>query len=148
MTVQEKLGWIDTYADYLYWRFGDPDGAGSTQAIVRIREFIEECQGHGIPMSIVLFPHVDADLSAGRYRFNYLHDRVLDACRREVATCVDLGRPSPPTPPTGHCGRAAWTPTPARSPTGWPPTGSWKCGEGSGPGTTAERVSRGDRLRS
>jgi GDSL-like Lipase/Acylhydrolase family len=90
VTVQEKLGWVDTYADYLYWRFGDPDGPGSTHAITGIREFIEECQDHGIPMSIVLFPHVDADLSAGRYRFSYLHDRVLDACRREGATCVDL----------------------------------------------------------
>jgi len=90
VTAQEKLGLVDTYADYMYWRFGDPDGPGSTYAIVRIREFIEECHAHGIPTSMVLFPHVDPDLSAGRYRFSYLHDRVLEACRQEGITCVDL----------------------------------------------------------
>jgi lysophospholipase L1-like esterase len=89
-TVQERLGLVDTYADYMYGRFGDPDGRGSTYAIVRTREFIEECRANGIPMSIVLFPHVDPNLSAGRYRFGYLHDRVLDACRQEMVTCVDL----------------------------------------------------------
>ncbi len=88
--AQEKLGLVETYPDYMYRRFGDPDGPHSTYAIERIQEFIDECRRHGIGVSLVLFPHVDPDLSAGRYRYDYLHDRVLEACRRERITCVDL----------------------------------------------------------
>src|SRR5262249_19843775 len=90
VSVQESLGLVDSYADYMYRRFGDPDGVDSTRAVANVREFIEECRSHDIPMSIVLFPDVDADLSRGRYRFGYLHDRVLEVCRQEATTCVDL----------------------------------------------------------
>jgi lysophospholipase L1-like esterase len=88
--AQEKLRLVETYPDYMYRRFGDPDGPHSTAAIERTREFIGECRSHGVGVSLVLFPHVDPDLSAGRYRYDYLHDRVLAACRQEGITCADL----------------------------------------------------------
>jgi lysophospholipase L1-like esterase len=88
--AQETLGLVETYPDYMYRRFGDPDAPDSARAIDRIREFIGECRNRGIGVSLVLFPHVDRGLSAGRYRYDYLHDRVLEACRREGVTCVDL----------------------------------------------------------
>ena len=90
VSVQEKLGLVETYADYMYRRFGDPDGPDSTSAIELTRAFIEECGKRGVGVGLVLFPHVDADLSAGRYRYDYLHERVLDACRQEGVTCADL----------------------------------------------------------
>jgi hypothetical protein len=88
--VQERLGLIETYVAYMYGRFGDPEGPHSLHAVGLLRAFIAECRRHRTPVAIVLFPHVDPELSAGKYRYGYLHDRVLEVCRREGTPCVDL----------------------------------------------------------
>jgi hypothetical protein len=74
----------------MYQRFGDPESPDSTYEIDRIREFIGECKQKRTPVTIVLFPEVGPDLVNGWYAYNYLHSRVLAACREEQITCVDL----------------------------------------------------------
>jgi hypothetical protein len=90
LVLQESLALTETYPDYLYRRFHDPDGPDSRSALDTLREFLGECARHHIPVSIVLFPHVDDTLSQGAYRYAYLHDRVLAVCRRQQIACVDL----------------------------------------------------------
>jgi hypothetical protein len=88
--LQGRLGLVKTYAEYMYERFGDPEGTDSLAAVAAIKEFIAECRSHATPVSIVLFPHVDETLAQGQSRYSYLHERVLQACRDEKVTCVDL----------------------------------------------------------
>jgi hypothetical protein len=90
LVLQESLGLTETYPSYMYRRFHDPDGPDSRAALDTLREFLDECARHHIPVSIVLFPHVDDTLSHGVYRYAYLHDRVLAVCRRQQIACVDL----------------------------------------------------------
>jgi hypothetical protein len=87
---QERLGLVKTYPEYMYERFGDPEGRDSLAAVATIKEFIEECRSHATPVSIVLIPHVDETLAQGQSRYDFLHERVLQACRDEKVTCVDL----------------------------------------------------------
>lgn len=89
-TIQGRLGLIKTYPEYMYERFGDPEGQGSLAAVATIRAFVEECRRHDTPVSIVLFPHIDETLAQGNSRYAFLHERVLQACRDEKITCVDL----------------------------------------------------------
>jgi hypothetical protein len=89
-TIQTRLGLIKTYEEYMYERFGDAEGQGSLAAVATIRDFIQECKRHEVPVSIVLFPHIDETLAQGKSRYDYLHERVLQACRDEKITCVDL----------------------------------------------------------
>lgn len=88
--LQEALGLVETFPAYMYRRFGDPEGPDSVYEIERVKEFIGECRSHGIPVGIVLFPSVGPRLVQGAYDYDYLHDRVLAACRDEGVTCVDL----------------------------------------------------------
>ena len=88
--AQRRLGLIKTYPEYMYERFGDPEGQGSLAAFATIRALIEECRWHDTLVSIVLFPHIDETLMQGNSRYAYLHERVLQACRDEKVTCVDL----------------------------------------------------------
>jgi len=88
--LQEMLGLVESFPAYMYRRFGDPEGPDSVYEIERVKEFIGECRQHGIPVGIVLFPNVGPGLVRGAYDYDYLHDRVLAACRDEGVTCVDL----------------------------------------------------------
>lgn len=81
---------IESHAAYHLRRFGDPDGPDSIYAIERIHAFIGECKQRNTPVGIVLFPLVDRKLSEGTYAYDFLHDRVLEACQEEQITCVDL----------------------------------------------------------
>ena len=88
--LQEQLGLVKTYPEYMYKRLGDPDGPPSMYAIDQLRAFFAACHEHDTPMAVVLFPHFDPSLIEGRYVYNYLHDRVLAVCRVEGLLCVDL----------------------------------------------------------
>jgi lysophospholipase L1-like esterase len=88
--VQEGLGPLPTYPEYMYRRFGDPRSPHSADTVATLRAFIAECRQRGVPVAVLLFPHVGPDLTGGRYEYDYLHDRVLEACRAEGIGCVDL----------------------------------------------------------
>ena len=88
--LQEALGLVESFTAYMYRRFGDPEGPDSVYEIERVKEFIGLCRSRGVPVGLVLFPKVGPDLVGGAYDYDYLHDRVLAACRDEGVTCVDL----------------------------------------------------------
>jgi len=88
--LQEKLGLVESRATYMYRRFGDPEGPDSVYAMERLKEFIDECRQRNTPVGLVLFPSVTPALARGEYEFDYLHDRVLETCREDKITCVDL----------------------------------------------------------
>jgi lysophospholipase L1-like esterase len=88
--VQEWLGPLPTYPEYMYRRFGDPRSPPSAAAVATLRAFIAECRQREVPVTVLLFPHAGPDLAAGRYEYDYLHDRVLETCRAEGIGCVDL----------------------------------------------------------
>jgi hypothetical protein len=88
--LQEALGLVEPYTAYMARRFGDPDSPDSRFAIEQIKAFVGECRARRVPMGIVLFPHVGPDLAEGAYDYDYLHDRVLEACRDDGVSCLDL----------------------------------------------------------
>lgn len=88
--LQEMVGLVESFPAYMYRRFGDPEGPDSAYEIERLREFVGECRKRRIPLGIVLFPNVGPGLIRGTYEYDYLHERVLAACRDEGVTCVDL----------------------------------------------------------
>lgn len=92
VALQEALWLADIHPAYMYRRFGDPEDPDSRYAMDRIREFVGECRNRKTPVAIILFPGVSPDLIEGRYAYNYLHNRVLAACREEGIVCVDLRR--------------------------------------------------------
>jgi lysophospholipase L1-like esterase len=88
--VQEWLGAVPTYPEYMYRRFGDPRSPHSADAVGSLRAFIAECRQRGVRVTVILFPHPGPDLVAGRYEYDYLHDRVMETCHGEGIDCVDL----------------------------------------------------------
>jgi hypothetical protein len=90
IAVQERLGLVETYPEYVYRMFGDPGGVHWEAAAHELRGFIRECRAHRTPVAIALFPHLSAGLPAGAYEFAEVHDQVLALCREESVPCVDL----------------------------------------------------------
>lgn len=87
---QVALGMTGSYPEYLQRRLGDPNSADSQTDRTLLLDLIARCRRAGVPLGIVLFPDTaGADLGAG-YPFAYLHERVLDICRTQSLTCLDL----------------------------------------------------------
>jgi lysophospholipase L1-like esterase len=86
---QVALGMTPTYADYLRGRMGDPNGPDAREDRAALVAVIEACRRQGVPVGMVLFPDTGAPIDAN-YPFGYLHDRVLETCREQGITCVDL----------------------------------------------------------
>ena len=86
---QVALGMTPTYADYLRRRMGDPNGPDARADRATLVALIEACRRQGVAIGMVLFPDTGAPIDAN-YPFAYLHDRVLETCREQGITCVDL----------------------------------------------------------
>jgi lysophospholipase L1-like esterase len=89
-TLQERVGLTETYPEYMNRLFGDTASPHWQAAAHELRQLIAECRAHRTPVAIALFPHLSAGLSTGAYEFTDLHDQVLELCREESVTCVDL----------------------------------------------------------
>ena len=88
LRMQMKLGWMQTYDDFIVERFRDPGGRPWIVAASTLREFIQVCRGNGVPMGIVLFSGLGTRASA----LEFLTERVLTLCGEERVPCVDLRR--------------------------------------------------------
>ena len=91
ITLQWRLGWLQSYADYMRTRFGDPDSPPSRAAKVELEKFLSICKKSNIPVGVLLF---NPDST-----FSFLADRVLDQCKKEAILCLDLGRTFAQHPP-------------------------------------------------
>jgi lysophospholipase L1-like esterase len=87
--LQNRAGIIGTYDDYMRRRFGDPRSADSIAAIRALEAFLARSRQAGVPVGIVAFPSIEA-LGTEPYGLAFIHDRVLEFCRRESLDCLDL----------------------------------------------------------
>ena len=87
---QVALGMTPTYADYLRQRLGDPERtampASDRATLVAL---IERAASKACRSASCSFPTPARSIDAN-YPFGYLHDRVLETCREQGITCVDL----------------------------------------------------------
>lgn len=86
--LRTSLGLQQSYPRYLKDRLGDPGSTASLWAQKALHELITTLQGKGIAVGIALFPLCRSDM--GAYELDFLHERVLDECRRDKITCLDL----------------------------------------------------------
>ncbi|MDR3088939.1 MAG: hypothetical protein LBU39_03880 [Desulfobulbaceae bacterium] len=86
--LRNLLGKQRSYDDYLVEQFGDRQGKPAQRARAELERFIHYFKDQKIPMGIVLFPSFSRDMS--EYRLGFLHDSVLDVCRKENIDCLDL----------------------------------------------------------
>jgi hypothetical protein len=87
--MQVALGMTNSYSDYLNRRLGDPNSRDSQVDRDLLLDLVARCRRAGVPLGIVLFPDT-AGNPGEEYPFGYLHDRVLEICRTQNLTCVDL----------------------------------------------------------
>lgn len=89
--LQRRLGLISTFGGAMDAHFGDINSADSQRSISELNQFITLVKDKNIPLGIVMFP--DFVLTEGgveKYPFDYLFDRVIDACQKNAIKCVDL----------------------------------------------------------
>jgi hypothetical protein len=87
--TQVALGMTHSYAEHLDRRLRDPNSANSQADRHLLLDLIAQCNKFGVPIGIVLFPDLAGDLGEN-YPFAYLHERILDICRDQELTCLDL----------------------------------------------------------
>ncbi|HUQ86353.1 MAG TPA: SGNH/GDSL hydrolase family protein [Vicinamibacterales bacterium] len=87
--TQVALGMTRSYETYLKDRLGDPNSHDSQIDRAELLDLIARCRRAGVPLGIVLFPDTAVALGE-QYPFGYLHERVLDICRAQDLTCIDL----------------------------------------------------------
>jgi hypothetical protein len=83
--VQERIGLVGSYEDYIIQRFGDPQGADWQRADRLLREFAAGAREAGVPVGVVLFRKL-TPLNPLRF----LHERVMEICAEEELECLDL----------------------------------------------------------
>jgi hypothetical protein len=89
--IQIALGWYPSYAEYLKMRAGDPDSGDSRREARQLGDIITTARQHNIDFGIVLFPDTGGPLDE-TYAFQFLHERVLEICRKAGVHCLDLRR--------------------------------------------------------
>jgi hypothetical protein len=87
--TQVAFGMTTSYESYLRTRLGDPNSHDSQVDRQQLLDLIARCRRAGVPIGIVLFPDTAADLG-DKYPYEYLHERVLEICRAQSLTCLDL----------------------------------------------------------
>jgi hypothetical protein len=85
--VRRQVG--ESYTGYLTRLYSDPNSEGAVHAEAQMRRFVELCRKRGAGVGILLFPDAAESLGDG-YPFRFLHDRLLEDCKKEGIECVDL----------------------------------------------------------
>ena len=85
--IQETVG--PTYEADVSRRVLDSQGIEWKAHEEALTTFIRECRDRGVGVAVVLVPSA-LPTRGSAYPLAFLHDRVLDVCRREGALCSDL----------------------------------------------------------
>jgi lysophospholipase L1-like esterase len=88
-SLQERLGWTESYETYLIRRFSDSANPSSRQAAAALAEFVQRSRNRGIPTGIVIFGQHNPDGSVVR-SLGFLPDRVVAFCSASRTPCLDL----------------------------------------------------------
>lgn len=89
--LQRQIGLIPPFQDSMIARYGDINSENSQRSIHELNEFITRVKDKNIPLGIVMFP--DFVLTEGgveKYPFDFLFERVIDACHKYDIKCIDL----------------------------------------------------------
>jgi len=87
--LQQALGMVGSYEEYMARRFADPQSPDSRTAMSALRWIVAQARANDVRIGMVLFPRLVPELGGG-YPFDYLHDRVLAYCAEADMTCLDL----------------------------------------------------------
>jgi lysophospholipase L1-like esterase len=89
--LQEALGIVDSYPDYMARNLRDPNAPNAVETMATLHRFVETARAAGVPVGLVVFPAYDhMGRHGAHYPFRYLHDRLKTACDDERLPCVDL----------------------------------------------------------
>ena len=89
--LQSQIGLVAPFRDSMNGRFGDIKSENSQRAIHELNEFITLVKDKNIPLGIVMFPNlVLTEGGVEKYPFDFLFDRVIDACHKNDIKCIDL----------------------------------------------------------
>lgn len=80
--LQSRLGFLESYGDYLLRRFDDPQSEPSLAAKMVFERFVEVCKERGLPLGLVIFPAGSAS--------DFLLDRVIALSEAHGTRYVDL----------------------------------------------------------
>lgn len=87
--LQMKLGLSEQYDDYYRRSWKNSESKESMKYKEALRVFIQKCNAAQTPVGFVLFPKLLPDLDKN-YPYQYVHDLVLEVCRKEEVNCLDL----------------------------------------------------------
>jgi hypothetical protein len=86
---QVRFHLATSYPDYLIARTADPSSVDARREHELVHDIASLARREHIGLGIVLFPDAGYDLGAD-YPFTFLHQRVLEDCRAEHISCLDL----------------------------------------------------------
>ena len=85
---QRSNGSIVSYSQYLVDLFADPKGKPAKDAQEKLERLIDHHQKNSTAFGIVLFPACFRPMN--EYRLGFLHEQVLEVCRKKDVQCLDL----------------------------------------------------------
>lgn len=89
--LQEVLGIVETYDQYMRRHLADPRSPDSTLTTARMLTFFERARAAGIGVGVMMFPATDAMGAHGSgYPYGYLHDRARSVCAGAQVPYADL----------------------------------------------------------
>ena len=87
--LQNYMGTVETYENYMNHRFLDPNSESSKYALAKFKKILHLASNRNVPIGMVLFPRLRPYL-ANNYPFDYLHERVILICKKNRIPYVDL----------------------------------------------------------
>jgi hypothetical protein len=87
VTMQRKLGVIESYNDYMFRHFGNPNSPAAIEARGALQKIIGLCKENRLPVGLVLFSRSYLD---GDHILDFLTERVIELCVHEAIVCLDL----------------------------------------------------------
>ncbi|MDO5675252.1 MAG: hypothetical protein Q4G66_10100 [bacterium] len=82
------LGKQTSFDEDMVKKFQDPNSNLSKEADELLDQLFHGYRSRGIDFGVVLFPGLFHDLS--NYKFDFIHERILAACRKYEVKCLDL----------------------------------------------------------
>ncbi len=88
--LQQKFGFVDSYAAYMARNLEDPNLPNSRLDSKLFEEFIDRVKAAPAGVGVVLFPAPDTGTFGRAYPFRYLHERTARECAARDVPFVDL----------------------------------------------------------
>lgn len=90
--VKALFGNQTSYTDHLINTYKNLDSPGRKKAELALKKVLDTFQKNNIAYGVVLFPDVGSKTPMSAYRLGFLHQIVLDQCKKRKVPCLDLTR--------------------------------------------------------